>query len=113
MSVSPTTRAQISAMMLEHGPLCPADLDPDVWAAVAANYDSPTGWEPGPEYHAEYRDARIAAFVMREKMQSEVDEARELAKLALSLLREMSAGLDELDERLSDENLPEWAGGER
>ena len=112
MSVSPAIRAQISALMLERGPLCPADLDPDVWAAVAVNYDSPTEWEPGPEYHAEYRDARIAAFVMREKMQSEVDEARELAKLALSLLREMSAGLDELDERLSDENLPEWAGGE-
>lgn len=56
------------------------------------------------------RDA--AAFAVREKMQSEVDEARELAKLALSLLREMPVGLDELDERLSDENLPEWAGGE-
>lgn len=61
---------------------------------------------------AEYRDARAAAFAMREKMQSEVDEARDLAKLALSLLREMPVGLDELDERLSDENLPEWVGGE-
>jgi hypothetical protein len=46
-------------LMLDGGPLCPADLDPEVWKAVAANY-STTDWRPGPEYHPEYRDARAA-----------------------------------------------------
>lgn len=97
-------RAELNAVMLKHGPLCPADLDPRAWATVAALYED-ADWSPGPEYHTEYRDARAVAAAM----QSEVDEARELAKLALFLLREMPVGLDELDERLSDENLPEWA----
>lgn len=97
-------RAILNAAALRNGPMCPADLDPDVWAAVAANYPD-ADWSPGPEYHAEYRDARTAALAV----QSDVDEARELAKLMISLLREFPVGLDELDERLSDENLPEWA----
>lgn len=45
--------------MLAAGPLVPNDLPPEVWKAVAANY-STDDWEPGPEYHAEYRDARAA-----------------------------------------------------
>lgn len=45
--------------MLAAGPLVPNDLPPEVWKAVAANY-STDDWEPGPEYHAEYRDARTA-----------------------------------------------------
>ena len=43
----------------QRGPLVPEDLPTEVWAAVAANYDT-TDWEPGPAYHAEYRDARTA-----------------------------------------------------
>lgn len=45
--------------LLERGPLCPADLDPEVWKAVSVNY-STTDWRPGPEYYEEYRDARTA-----------------------------------------------------
>lgn len=41
------------------GPLVPEDLPPEVWTAVSANYSS-DDWEPGPAYHAEYRDARTA-----------------------------------------------------
>jgi len=52
------TRVHIERM-IANGPLCPADLDPEVWKAVAANYSTDT-WEPAPEYHAEYRDARTA-----------------------------------------------------
>lgn len=45
--------------LLHRGPLCPADLDPEVWDAVKVNYSTPD-WSPGPEYYEEYRDARTA-----------------------------------------------------
>lgn len=64
-------REQMHADMLERGPLCPEDLPPEVWAAVAANYDAAT-WEPGPAYHIEYRDAWIAVEAYK-ALQSKVD----------------------------------------
>jgi hypothetical protein len=39
-------------------PFCPLDVPDEVWKAVAANYDSE--WSPAPNYHVEYRDARVA-----------------------------------------------------
>lgn len=46
--------------LLARGPLVPEDLPSEVWEAVAANYTAVGDWEPGPAYHAEYRDARTA-----------------------------------------------------
>lgn len=54
--------------MFKQGQLCPEDLPPEVWAAVAANY-SATQWKPSPAYHAEYRDARTAVEAYKALMQ--------------------------------------------
>lgn len=67
--------------MRQRGPLCPADLDAEVWAAVAANYPG-ADWAPGPNYHVEYRDARIAAQMMMRKLMlswvSTLDDSKEV-----------------------------------
>lgn len=53
-------RKEENRMLLKRGPLVPEDLPSEVWEAVAANYTAVGDWEPGPAYHAEYRDARTA-----------------------------------------------------
>lgn len=38
--------------------LCPEDVPEEVWQAVASQYEA--DWSPGPNYHVEYRDCRLA-----------------------------------------------------
>lgn len=52
----------------------------------------------------ELREARE----MVDSLENQRDEARHLAKFLLSILSEQPAGLDDLDDRLSYEQLPAW-----
>lgn len=66
-------RAALDAAMLRRGPLCPADLDPEVWVVVASRYPR-TLWTPAPEYHPEYRDARDAAEAATRRLTTRLTE---------------------------------------
>lgn len=69
---SARVKAAASKRLMQRGPLVPEDLPAEVWAAVAANY-STQDWEPGPAYHAEYRDARTAVEAYKALERSEDD----------------------------------------
>lgn len=96
----------VTELVRERGPLCPLDLPQEVWDAVSQHYDGDPEWAPGPNYHPEYRDARSASIATSRYYGAALHEARNIARIALSVLRDQPTDIADIDERLAD--LPEW-----